>query len=176
MLFLLKFTRWLYNSFATAMTPTQLAYGLCLGFFLAMMPWGWTQPHVLALIALVLVTRASWGLFGITAAAVKPLMLLGGNAIAWKVGHAALSAPSLQGFWRTVLDLPVIALFDFDHYQVLGGFLCALVCAAVFFFPIRQSVVVFREKVQPRADQYRLVRWWRGFFLTRALSYVFVGS
>jgi hypothetical protein len=59
---------------------------------------------------------------------------------------------------------------------VLGGFALALAGSIVLFMPIRMAVLWFRRTIQPRADQYRIVRWWRGFFLTRALTYVFVGS
>ncbi|HVY61638.1 MAG TPA: DUF2062 domain-containing protein [Planctomycetota bacterium] len=173
MLFLLKFTRWLYNSFAGAMTPTQLAYGLCLGFFMGMLPWA---PAVLAaFIALILVTRASWGLMGITAAGVKPLMMAGGYDFAYRIGKTLLDDPARHDFWRRTLTLPVVGLVPFQRYVVLGGFVMAAVCAVVVFLPLRQFIVYFREKIQPRADQYRIVRWWRGFFLTKALSYIFVG-
>src|SRR5262245_5232005 len=116
MLILLKMTRWIYNTFAGAMSPTQIAYGLCLGLFLVMMPWGMQTAFVLSL---VLVTRASIGLFSLAAAFVKPLMMLGGDVLAWKVGRSALEAPSLKSFWGSVLNLPVVALVPFDNYRIL---------------------------------------------------------
>ena len=177
MLVLQKLTRSLYNTFAGAMTPTQIAYGLCLGLFLAMMPFSWTNAQTIIIFSLVLVTRASMGLFGLTAALVKPLMMIGGDAISWRLGRWLLEdVPSLKPVWPKLLNLPVIALVDFPRYAVMGGFVMALVSAIVLFFPIRQTIVWFRTSIQPRADQYRIVRWWRGFFLTKLLSWIFVGD
>ena len=37
------------------------------------------------------------------------------------------------------------------------------------------SWVAAREHFVPRAEKYRVVRWFRGFWLTKILSYVFKG-
>ena len=174
---LVKLTRWIYNTLAGAMTPNQIAYGLCLGLFLAFMPTRplWlSAPYLAAIALLMLVTRASIWLFMLAAVLVKPAMHLGLRPIPWKLGRSLLDHPSPA--LVKILNLPVIAWFPFDRYAVLGGFLVALAASAVLFFPIRLLVLWFRRAIQPRADQYRIIRWWRGFFLTRALSYVFVGS
>jgi uncharacterized protein (TIGR03546 family) len=177
MIALLKLTRWIYNTLAGAMTPNQIAYGLCLGLFVAFMPMGLRAPQTLAVILLLFLTRASIWLLMLTAALLKPLMLLGLDAVPWKLGrHVLEDMQGLRGALRTVLNAPVLAWFPLDHYAVLGGFLLALAGSVVLFLPIRWFVLWFRRAIQPRADQYRIVRWWRGFFLTRALSYVFVGS
>lgn len=176
MLLFLKMTRWIYNTFAGGMTPSQIAYGLCLGLFLVMMPFGWTKAQTIAVALLMLVTNASLGLFALTAALVKPLMLLGGDAVAWRLGRTLLENESLKPLWKSTLNLPVIALFELDKYIVLGGFVLALAGSAILFFPIRQTIVYFRTVVQPKADQYRIIRWWRGFWLTKGLSYIFVGG
>ncbi len=177
MLVLLRLTRSLYNTFAGAMTPSQIAYGLCLGLFLVMMPFKLTHAHTLGVLSLVLVTRASIGLFFLSAALFMPYMkFAGGEAHAWKLGRFALESESLKGFWTTVLNLPAIAIVDFDKYRVMGGFLLALLFSLVLFLPIRYAVIYFRTEIQAKADQYRIIRWWRGFFLNKALSYVFVGS
>lgn len=176
MFVVIKTTRWIYNTFAGAMTPSQIAYGMCLGLFTAFMPMGFLAPQTWAIVALVLFTRASVGLFMLTAVLLKPLMLLGVDAIPGRIGYALLESPSLRGLLGTVLNAPGVALFPFDRYQVLGGFVLALALSAILFVPIRMAVIYFREKIQPRADQYRIVRWWRGFFLTRALGYIFTGK
>jgi uncharacterized protein (TIGR03546 family) len=177
MLILLKLTRSLYNTFAGAMSPTQIAYGMCLGLFVTLMPFGVAKAQTLAIFGLLLTTRASWGLFGMTAALVLPAMkALGGQTLLYRIGYSALEMDSLKPTWQKVLNLPGIALVELDHYAVMGGFLLALAGSIVLFFPLRWGITWFRTNIQPRADQYRVVRWWRGFFLTRALSYIFVGS
>jgi len=177
MIFILQITRWIYNTFAGAMTPSQIAYGLCLGLFLVTMPFGWTNAQTLMIFGLVLVTRASIGLFSLTAALVKPLMMLGGDGVAWKMGRWLLEdVEALKSLWPKVLNLPVIALVDFPRYSVMGGFVLALLGSIILFWPIRQAIVHFRTIIQPKADQYRIIRWWRGFWLTKALSYIFVGG
>jgi uncharacterized protein (TIGR03546 family) len=177
MLAILKLTRWLYNTFAGAMSPTQIAYGMCLGLFLVTMPFSWTSAQTLCVLGLVLVTRASVGLFSLTAALVKPIMMLGGDAVAWHLGKLLLEdTAALKSLWPKVLNLPVIALVDFPRYSVMGGFVLALLGSMVLFWPVRQGIVHFRTVIQPRADQYRLIRWWRGFWLTKLLSWIFVGG
>jgi len=174
---IVKLTRWIYNTLAGAMTPNQIAYGLCLGLFVALMPFGLREPHTLAILALVLFTRASIWLFMLTGVLVAPLVALGLDVVCWKVGHFVLEdMASLRGALSRVLNAPVVALVPFDRYAVLGGFLVALAGSIVLFFPIRAFVLFFRRAIQPRADQYRIVRWWRGFWLTKALSFVFIGD
>src|SRR5207302_6749235 len=111
MLILLKLTRSLYNTFAGAMTPTQIAYGMCLGLFVTLMPFGVTKVQTLAVFGLMLTTRASWGLFGLTAAIVLPAMkAIGGQSFLYRVGSSALETESLKPTWQKVLNLPGIAL------------------------------------------------------------------
>jgi uncharacterized protein (TIGR03546 family) len=176
MIAFLKLTRWIYNTFAGAMTPNQIAWGLCLGLFCALMPMGLVTPQLWAIVLLYFTTRASVWLFMMSVALLKPLMGLGLAALPWKVGRALLENESLRGPLGRFLHAPVVAWFPGDHYAVLGGFVVALAMSIVLFMPIRMAIVWFRSNIQPRADQYRLIRWWRGFFLTRALSYVFVGG
>ncbi len=174
---ILSITRKIYNAFAGSMTPAQVAYGLCIGLFVAFMPMGLRAPQTWAVIALVLVTRASLPLLLLSVAIVKPLMFIGLDALPWIVGRFVLEDLTfLQTPLRALLNLPGIALVPFERYAVMGGFVTALVLSAIIFFPVRAGVIWFRETVQPRAEQYRLIRWWRGFFLTRFLSFVFVGG
>ncbi len=166
MLFALKFLRWIYNTLAGAMTPAQIAYGLCLGVFVALMPMGLQEPQTWAIVALVLLTRASIWLFMLAAALLKPLMLLGLDALPWHVGRFVLEeTESLREALGAVLNWPVLAIFPLDRYAVIVAF------PLVYWF-----VIYFRTTIQPRAEQYRIIRWWRGFWLTRALSFVFSGE
>ena len=174
MFVIVKTLRWIYNTLAGAMTPAQIAYGLCLGLFTALMPMGLTAPQTLTIIGLVLLTRASIWLLMLTAVLLKPLMMLGLDAIPWKLGrHVLEDMPGLRAPLAKALNAPVVALFPFDRYSVLGGFLLALALSILLFYPIVRFVVYFRTTIQPRADQYRIIRWWRNFFVARALNYVF---
>ena len=175
MLFFLKITRGLYNAFSGAMTPSQIAYGMCIGLFFAFMPLN--LPQVVMLVGLVLITRASIGLLLLTTALLKPIMLIGGDALPWAVGKVILEDLTfLRGPLGFLFNLPIVALVPFERYEVCGGFVIALLLSAILFFPLRKLVTYFRENVFARAEQYRLIRWWRGFWLTKALSFVFVGS
>src|SRR5262249_24765529 len=81
-----------------------------------------------------------------------------------------------RGPLNAFLHAPVVAWFPGDRYLVLGGFVTALIPSLLLFMPIRWTVIWFRETIQPKGDQYRIIRWWRGFFLTKILGWVFVGS
>jgi uncharacterized protein (TIGR03546 family) len=180
MLALVKLTRWIYNTLAGAMTPNQIAYGLCLGIFLALMPTrplSLSAPYLAVVALLMLLTRASIWLFMLGAVLLKPAMHLGLRPLPWKLGRHVLDGmPGIHDPLRSALNAPVIAWFPFDRYAVMGGFLLALALSIVLFMPVRWAVLWFRRVIQPRADQYRIVRWWRGFFLTKALSFVFIGT
>ncbi len=174
MIVVFKLTRWIYKTLAGGATPAQIAYGLCLGIFVALMPFSW--PLLAIFIALALFTRASVWLLMLSAVLTAPLRLLFLEDWAWSLGHSLLENESLKPVWVKVLNLPVIAILHFERYAMLGGFVLALAISIVIFYPICRLVVLFREKIQARADQYRIVRWWKGFWLTRALGYVIGGG
>src|SRR5437870_313117 len=104
MLVLIKTLRWIYNTFAGAMSPTQIAYGMCLGLFLVTIPFSLSKAHIVAILFLVLTTRASIGVFMLTMALVKPLMLIGGHELAWHVGWKVLENPSLKPTLKKLLN------------------------------------------------------------------------
>ncbi len=175
MIAILKLTRWIYRTLAGGTSPSQLAYGLCLGFFIALLPF--SAPLTWVLLSLLLFTRASVWLLMLSATLLKPLYALGLHKGCWHVGRWLLEdATFARPLLERVLRAPVVALLGFDRYVVMGGFVVALALTIVLFIPIRRFVIWFRAQIQPHAEQSRFVRTIMGFWFVKALRFVFVGT
>ncbi|MFC1707699.1 hypothetical protein ACFL59_12930 [Planctomycetota bacterium] len=176
MVFLLNITRGIYNAIAGSGNPNHVAVGVWLGLIAGLAPLGITEALTLLILFLLLITRAGFAVFLCTLGVVKPIMLAGGSRITEATGVLLLERiDALKPMWETVLNLPVVALFGLDRYEMLGGAMLGVLVGAALFFPIRKAVVTFRESIAPRLNNYRVVRWLRGFWLVRVLSYVFTG-
>lgn len=176
LLIVLKITRGLYNALAGSGDPRHLAFGLLLGLLLGLTPLGALEPLTYLCVLLLLATRAGIGLVLAVAGVAKGALLLGADAATAWVGFQVLEgAGFLRALWSKVLDLPVLGLFGFERYALMGGVVCAIALGAALWVPVTRGVVAFRERVAERLGAYRLVRWLRSAWFVRALSFVFKG-
>jgi len=156
-------------------TPAQIVTGAMLGGALGWLPSFGSAPGLcVALCALILLLNVSlpYALLVFAAARLAGLLLL---PVSFAVGRLLLDGPT-QPMFRAAINVPVLALFGFEHYTTAGGLLLGLLFGALLGWLTVRAVKRLRAtlagldttspKYQALADKK----------LTKLLGWVFLGS
>lgn len=138
----------------------QIASGLSLGFALGMSPFLSLQGILIML--LMLVFRVQFGaaflsafFFSFIAYLLDPIFHI--------IGDAVLYAPSLQGLWTTLYNMPLVPLTKFNNTVVMGSGVVGFILFIPLFFLFRILVTKYREKV---VAKFKETKFWKSFQLT----------
>ena len=135
--------------------PSELASGITFGFWLALIPGGnllWTALFIIAfllkhnLAALIL----SMGLFRTIITLFDPLLD--------KLGGWVLDMPSLQDFFTSLYNTPLLPYSNFNNTLVTGGFLFGIICWIPVFILFLQIVKIYRKKIAPKLAESKIVK------------------
>lgn len=126
----------------SSLSPNQIAFSFALGLFAGLPPMG---LHVIIPTTLALLVRCSFrafllsmGLFKLISLAVAP----GSYAI----GRFLLDANrGLDGLWRVLFHLPVVAPMGYGRYLLFGSIVLSLIMAIPVFLIIRILVIKYRS-------------------------------
>ena len=156
-------------------TPLHIMTGCVLGGVLGFMP-GFSQaagPIVLVgLLLLLLQTSIGMALLVALLAKLVSWLVL---PFTFMVGTLLLDGP-LQGFFKSMINAPVLALFGFEYYVTTGGLLVGAVFGAGLGLLLVLAVNAFRRKMSAleenseRFNRYTSTPW------AKALLWLFVGS
>jgi len=152
MLFL-KLLQQLVKALNSEGTPGQVAAGIALGAVFGLTPL--MNLHNLVLFGCALILNVSmagvflgWTIFIPIGFALDPLF----DA----VGSALLGAPSLQGIWTTLYNVPVVPFTNFNNTVVLGSVVCWVVAFLPLFFLARWGVARYRATLLERLRKTRI--------------------
>jgi uncharacterized protein (TIGR03546 family) len=128
----------------------QIAAGIACGFILGMTPAFSLQTLLVFLCLFVFRVQVGMAFlacffFKFVAWALDPLF--------HAVGSAALEAPSLQGLWTHLYNMPIVPLTRFNNSIVMGSGIVTVVLSPVVFFAGRALVVKYRETVVARLKE-----------------------
>ncbi len=153
----------------SSLSPNQIAFGFALGIFAGLPPMG---LHVIVPITLALLIRCSFSSFLISMGLFK-LLSLGIAPAGYAIGkHLLDPARGLDGLWRFLFHLPVIAPIGYNRYLLLGSVVIAFGIAVPVFFGVRYAVVLYRARLAARVKDWRItarLRRMRGIGLLRWL-------
>jgi uncharacterized protein (TIGR03546 family) len=156
-------------------TPFQLAMACILGGMIGFVPGFMNAPGLLlSLLLLLAVLNANLVVAGLAAglAYLLSLVLL---PVSFQVGRFLLDGPT-QGMYKAAINMPVLALFGFEHYVTSGGMVLGLVFGVAMGVVLVSVVAGFRRKMagleegSERYKQYTSKGW------VKALSWVMLGS
>ena len=147
--------RFLASALSGASSPRQLALGFSMGMVIGLVP----KDNLMAVILLFILAGSKVNLcsaslgtifFSWLALLIDPLSHL--------IGRSVLLASSLQGFWRSVYELPFVPWTDFNNTIVMGS----LVLELLLFYPVFRISIPQFEKYTPLVAQklkkYRIVK------------------
>jgi uncharacterized protein (TIGR03546 family) len=135
--------------------PGQIGLGVCFGMVVGLTPL--MSLHNLGVLLLVFVLRVNLSTF------LLALALFSGCAylldpLFHSVGLFLLTAPSLEGVWTALYDVPLMRLTGFNHSIRMGSlFLSALLFAPAYLL-VCALVRRYRELVLLRIRQWKVVQ------------------
>jgi len=145
-------------------TPGQMIAACILGAMLGFIPGASRAPGLLAaLLAVLLVFNASLPLALLTwpLAKLASWLLL---PVSFQVGRLLLDGP-LQGLFRALVNMPVVALFGLEHYAVTGGQVLGLLLGLGLGLLVARAVRRIRASmagVEAGSAAYQKIagKWW----------------
>jgi uncharacterized protein (TIGR03546 family) len=156
-------------------TPGQMMAACILGAMLGFVPGLSRAPGLLAaLLFVLLVFNASLPLALLTwpLAKLASWLLL---PLSFQMGRVLLDGPT-QGLFRSLVNMPVVALFGLEYYAVTGGLAIAVLFGYVVGLLVTRAVKRIRTAmagVEAGSDAYQKIagKWWAGL-----LAWALVGG
>ena len=156
-------------------TPGQMMAACILGAMLGFVPGVSRAPGLLAALLLVLlVTNASLPLALLTwpLAKLASWLLL---PLSFQMGRVLLDGPT-QGLFKSLINMPVVALFGLEHYAVAGGQVIGLLLGYVIGLLVTRAVKRIRTAmagVEAGSEAYQKIagKWW-----TALLAWALIGG
>ena len=146
----------------------QIAAGIAAGFILGMTPF--FSLHSLILVVLILFLRVQIGAVIVaTFFFAFPAYLL--DPVFHSVGLWALEHASLQSFWTTLYNMPIIPFTRFNNTIVMGSGLVALLLSPIVFFMAKYLVAAYRLAVVARIKQTKA---WKAFESTKFYKWYYI--
>jgi uncharacterized protein (TIGR03546 family) len=146
-MFFLKLLQSLVKALNSEGTPFQVAAGIAMGACLGLTPIG--NLHNVAVVLLAMILNVSLAGFSLGWALFTPVGFIL-DPLFDRVGHALLGNPSLQPFWTTLTNAPVMPFTNFDNTVVLGSFVCWLIAFVPLLLVWRWAVAKYRVAVYER--------------------------
>lgn len=142
----------------SSLSPDQIALSFALGLVAGLPPMG---IHVLIPCSIALILRVSLRGF-LWSIALWKLLSVAVAPGAYALGKWLLDpGRGLDGLWRRLFALPVIAPMHVNRFLLLGDLVIALSMAVPVFFVVRQLVIGYRAQAASRFERTRLAVWFR---------------
>lgn len=139
-------TRKLGKIFRGKATPAQLMMAAIIGTTVGFMPGLSQAPGLLVLLFLsAVILNANLALMGVCLL-VSALISFPLLPVTFRVGRLLLDGP-LEGFFSTLINAPVLALFGFEYYATTGGLVVGLLLGSLFGYGTIRAVQGFRRKM-----------------------------
>jgi len=148
--------------------PRQIAGGFMLGMMLGLLTLKtlFAAPILLVLILInVNLASAIVGLFifKLIGFLVDPLL--------HSLGYWVLvDIPGLKGFWTELAAMPLLPFTRFNNTLVMGGLIAAVALAIPLFWGVKRLIFGYREGVQEKVQNWKIVKILKGTALFRFLS------
>jgi len=137
----------------SSLSANQIAFSFALGIFAGLPPMG---LHVVVPITLALLVRCSFRAFLLAMGLFKLLSLAVAPA-SYAIGRFLLdTSRGLDGLWRWLFHLPVLAPMGYQRYLLLGSLVVALCMAVPVFLAVRLLVIKYRLSFTQWVSNWRI--------------------
>ena len=137
----------------SSLTPNQIAFSFAVGIFAGLPPMG---LHVVIPITLALLVRCSFRAFLLAMGLFKLLSLAVAPA-SYAIGRFLLDTSlGLDGLWRWLFHLPVLAPMGYQRYLLSGSVVVALCIAIPVFLAVRLLVIKYRRSFTQWVSNWRV--------------------
>ncbi len=135
--------------------PGDIAHGVSLGLFLAMVPKGNLLWPILFLF--ILFVRVNKGAFFLSLVLLAFLVPFADVAVE-AVGYGLLTLPFLQGTYESIHAVPFAGLTRFNNSMVAGGIAAGLILYFPVYALVRLIVDAYRKVLQPKIANSRVYK------------------
>ena len=157
------------NIIHSNLSPRRIAAGVCLGMWLGFVPWN--GPMALFLAVCLLVFNFNKTAAFLALPFFKAIYLLGVNKLADIVGtYLLIDLTFLNGFWRFVTHLPVIAWLDINYTCVAGGLAISLVLTAPVFWIARWCMRIYRNQYHEKVENTAFMKWFKTLTAVKTIA------
>lgn len=156
-MFFLTIFRDLFKILRSNQSPNQIAGGFVLGMFLGLTPF-WSLLNVLAVLLLIIVNvnigaaLMAYAFFSAVIYLFDPLI----NSLGYQL---LVEMPALAPLWTSLYNAPVIPFTSFNNTVYLGSLVIYLLTFIPMFLLARKGLLVYRERYQPKVDNWKWVKW-----------------
>ncbi len=156
----LKILAKLIKALRSNQSPGQLAGGFALGMILGLTPL--MNLHNLLVILILIVVNVNLGMaslaflvFSLFAYLLDPLF----HNLGWLL---LVEAESLRPLWVFCSTQPVLAWANLNNTVVLGSLVSSLILFVPVYFLFKAFVRVYREKIDPHVQQFKVMQIIKG--------------
>ena len=160
----LKILSKLFKALRSNESPNQLAWGFVLGMIIGLTPF-WNLHNLLVIVLIIILNVnaamaiAAFILFNIIVYA----FLLVLDPLFHSLGYWLLvDLSSLRPLWIFFSSTPGLAWSNFNNTVVLGSFVVALFLIVPLYFFTKWWVVLYREKIDTRMQQWKIFQILKG--------------
>ncbi len=159
-MFWLKLISKLIRVLRSGESPSLIAGGFTMGFFIGLTPF-WTLQNMVIL-AVAILTKINLSavffsilLFGFVAYFFDPLFHSLGYFFLVKI-------ETLYGFWTSLYNWPLTPYARFNNTVVMGSLIIALLLATPVYFVAKQGIVAYRRRWAGKVENWKFVKHIKG--------------
>lgn len=159
-MFILKYIAKLIKILRSAATPGQIAGGFILGMVVGLTPFA--SLHNLLVLFLIIILNVN------IAMALLGFLVFSGIAYIFDplfhdLGFFLLVDLSfLKSLWTSLYNIPIVPLTRFNNTVVMGSMVASLILLFPMYISSKRFVLVYREKIDPRFQKWKVVQAVKG--------------
>ena len=153
---LFKLLNKLLKALRSAASPGQIAGGFILGMILGLTPFWSLHNLLVVLLIIILNVNISMAIFSFLLFSGIAYLL---DPLFHSLGYWLLvDVTALKGLWTSLYNILVIPLTRYNNTIVLGSLVCSLVLLLPAFIFVKKGVVLYREKIDAKVQQWKIVK------------------
>ncbi|NLT49573.1 MAG: TIGR03546 family protein [Ignavibacteria bacterium] len=155
-MFTIKFLAKLFSILRSGASPAQISWGIVFGMIMGLTPVLSLHNLVLVFLMIIFEINISMALFS--------MAIFSGIAYIFdpyfhSLGYYILvDVGSMQETWNNFYNIPILALSRFNNTIVMGSLAASLALVIPVFFLGKQFVVVYRTKVDPYVEKWKVMK------------------
>jgi len=135
--------------------PSQIGWGIALGFAIGLIPKGNLTAQLMLLLLMALKVNIPMGLITMFLVSfVNPLF----DKVSDPIGYALLTSDALAPLWTALYNMPVVPWTGFNNTVLLGGLLLGAALFVPVYFAGRRFGVFYNDKFRDKLMNSGLVK------------------
>lgn len=153
-MFFLKLLKQIVVIFQTDISPNQVAWGFALGAILGLVPNMFMKLVLFIVIMMFRVNVSAaflaWAVYEILSFALDPLFDV--------VGFYILNINSLNGFYTSLYNLPVVPFTKFNNTVVMGSLVVGIILIIPNMLIAKKLLVYYRTHLRDKVSKWKIVK------------------